>query len=303
MRKRVPLVLRWILGLSLLAGGFLAAGATSALAQAEALTRHTAPVVHASATPTATASVTPTSTPTPTPLPTPTHPDGPVTVVGLGDSVESCYACGCTSFVTTAAEQIAATQQRQAVVHNEAFAGATSGDVLDQLADEGVQADIKASDLVIINIGANDFDESLAYDPSCTPAATSDCFADERASMTANLTRIVTEVKALQTGPGAQVIVLGYWNVFRDGDVGRAQGPTYVKVSAELTQWLNAATQEIAAQNDIWYADAATPFLGSDGSRDATPDLVSDGDHPNAAGHALLAQAVVNALGPAVATV
>lgn len=230
------------------------------------------------------------------------HPSGTLTVVGLGDSVESGYACGCTSFVNLAARTLANTQQRSVTVHNEAFAGATSTDVLGQLADATVQAQVAASELVVIEIGANDFDESLAYDSSCTTVTEGGCFGSTLDEVQTNVGKIVSQVKALQTVPGAQVVVMGYWNVFEDGAVGQEQGSTYVAVSHNLTMAFNAEMATVAKEQGVILADAYTPFDGADGTRNPTGNLTSDGDHPNASGHQLLADAVIASLGGSVDT-
>ena len=41
--------------------------------------------------------------------------------------------------------------------------------------------------------------------------------------------------------------------------------------------------------------DLYHPFLGADGSRNPTPLLAGDGDHPNDAGHALIARTLLAA--------
>lgn len=67
--------------------------------------------------------------------------------------------------------------------------------------------------------------------------------------------------------------------------------------SRTMTRLFNAMVVEVAASQKAIYADFSTPFIGTDGSADPTDLLASDGDHPNAAGHARLADAVVSALG------
>ena len=43
------------------------------------------------------------------------------------------------------------------------------------------------------------------------------------------------------------------------------------------------------------YVDLYAPFKGADGSADPTDVLAADGDHPNAAGHEIIAQALLRA--------
>lgn len=224
-------------------------------------------------------------------------------VVDLGDSVESGYNCDCTNFVQQVGDRLAAAQSTTASVDNTATAGATSADVLAKLQTASVQAAIRDSDVVVIEIGANDFDESDASDTACLadPAAT--CYASAASTLTSNIDTIVSTVTALQQNSGAKVVVMGYWNVFTDGAVAQAKGSTYVTVSRELTAWTNALMKTTAAKYGAVYADAATPFTGSSGTANDTAMLASDGDHPDAEGHAALASAVVSSLGSAAATV
>lgn len=116
--------------------------------------------------------------------------------------------------------------------------------------------------------------------------------------MTTNLRRLVAAIHALPRPPDARIVLVGYWNVFRDGEVGRARGDTYVANSARLTDAVNAAILDVARRNGELYADALAPFKGN-GSLDATFALSPDGNHPNARGHRLLADAVVAALAAA----
>ncbi len=229
----------------------------------------------------------------------PTPAAAPLTVVGLGDSIESGYHCDCTNFVAEVAQRIGDAQGRPVKLANRAVPGAVTQDVLDQLTATETRQTVAASDLVIVEIGANDFAAGAAdlYRPECLPDQGGTCFAATEASMRRNLDSIVAQVRGLQTRPGAQVVVLGYWNVFVDGAVGRAQGDTYVAGADQVSQRVNRAAVEVAAQHGVVYADAYAPFKG-DGSRDDTPLLADDGEHPDAAGHAALAEAVLGALGP-----
>ncbi len=138
-------------------------------------------------------------------------------------------------------------------------------------------------------------------DPSCEPAATSSCYSATLSRLRANVRRIVETVQADQQTPGAQVAVLGYWNVFKDGAVGRARGGAYVAGSDDLTRVVNVVLREVADQEGAIYVDAYSPFKGT-GGRDATGDLAADGDHPNSQGHLLLARAVLAALQDVFAT-
>lgn len=228
------------------------------------------------------------------PVPASAAPE-PLQVVGLGDSVMAAGGCAsCRSFLSTAAHRVAHRRYRPARVSNYAVGGFRSVDVLHQLRSTAVRNAVRRSDVVVIEVGANDFKESSARNPNCEPVVAAQCFTRPAATLRANLDRIASQVEALQRRPGARVVLMGYWNVFRDGRVGRANGSTYVAVSDELTRWVNSITWRVARRHHVRYADAYTPFKRAG---DANGYLASDGDHPNAAGHALLAGAAVRALG------
>ena len=107
-------------------------------------------------------------------------------------------------------------------------------------------------------------------------------------------TAVVGRVRAL--APDARVALLGYWNVGVDGSVGRALGRTYVAGSDALTQAVNRVVLDVTRHTGSTYVDAYTPLKGTGGHRDPTEDLLDDGDHPDASGHARLADAVLDAL-------
>ncbi|WP_162873044.1 SGNH/GDSL hydrolase family protein [Austwickia chelonae] len=230
--------------------------------------------------------------------PDPGNPGGSLKVVGLGDSVASGFACECMNYVDMVSHRLGDRYGRPVDIANEAYPGAFSQDVLDQLAEEEAQKKIRESDLVVVGIGANDFSEEAdnAFLAECRDAAASSCYADTAKSMRANLDAILTKVKALQQRPGAQVVVLGYWNVYADGEVGRAHGPEFVAGSNSLTKWVNQMIAQSAADHQALYADAYAAFKG-DGTQDTTDLLAPDGEHPGPAGHQLLAEAVLSALG------
>ena len=66
--------------------------------------------------------------------------------------------------------------------------------------------------------------------------------------------------------------------------------------SDALTRLVNETIQQVATTTGSVYVDAYSPLKGPTGTRDPTADLLFDGDHPNADGHALLAGAVVDQL-------
>jgi lysophospholipase L1-like esterase len=216
-------------------------------------------------------------------------------VVGLGDSVPAGSACDCDTFISLVGQALATRQGREVTSNNLATGGLTTQGLLDQL-DGGSATDaIVNADLVIITIGANDFDSSSVEDADCSPSAGLACYKNDLAQLRANMDAILGKVRALQTRPGSRIVVTGYWNVFLDGDIARAKGSTYVANSDALTIAVNQALAEAAAAKGARYVDIYSPFKG-DSSRDDTPLLAADGDHPNATGHQVIASSVLSAL-------
>jgi lysophospholipase L1-like esterase len=87
--------------------------------------------------------------------------------------------------------------------------------------------------------------------------------------------------------------VTNYWNVFEDGDVGTAEnGGSFQSWSDLLTRAANAQICEAARRGGATCVDLYSPFKG-DGSKNPTSRLAADGDHPNAAGHQLIASALL----------
>jgi lysophospholipase L1-like esterase len=219
----------------------------------------------------------------------------PLRVVGLGDSVPAADTCDCDGFLEQLVPDLHATTGRSVTLRNDATSGWTTRDVLTDLSRGRARVDLtQGADLVVVEIGANDFDLARLTDASCAPAGSSPCFRDTLTRLRSDLTTIVDRVRAL--APGTRVALMGYWNVSVDGSVGRALGPTYVAGSDALTRDVNQVVLDVARDTGATYVDAYTPLKGTEGDRNPTEDLLDDGDHPDASGHARLADAVLDAL-------
>lgn len=257
-----------------------------------------------------------TAAPTPTPSPTPeetrsaarsaaraatpqaapeTAPQGTYRVVGLGDSVPAGTACGCDTYVSLVGRARAAALGLAPDVTDLAVPGMTTAELVDQLGDPDVASAVAGADLVIVTIGANDFDPDQAADDACAPPGL-DCYRPQLDAQPAELDAVLDAIAALEAGHPATVVVTDYWDVFLDGDVGRAQGPAYVAASDALTAADNAVIEAAAGRHGAIFVDLFEPFRG-DGSSDDTALLAADGDHPDAAGHRLIARTIEAALG------
>jgi acyl-CoA thioesterase-1 len=191
-------------------------------------------------------------------------------VVTLGDSVPAGSECDCDPFPTLYA------RADHAVSENLAVPGYLSSDVLGQI--PGVRSKLAGADEVVLMIGANDL--AAAFDNGTS-------YTDAAGEMQQN---VVSSIQAIDAIQPTTVLVLGYWNVVEDGQVAQEDyGSDGVKKSIDATDDANSALQSAAKQTGATYISTDAAFHGADGSKDPTDLLASDGDHPNAAGHAAIA--------------
>ena len=213
-------------------------------------------------------------------------------VVGLGDSVPAGSACACTDYVNLLAGRLG----EKVTSTNLAVPGQTTSGLLDQLSSSAdVRSALADADVVIVTVGANDVE---ATDPSDCDSSDDgpQCYSGELTTLTQNLDRVAAAVAAQATRPGARILLTGYWNVFLDGTAAKAKGADYVRVADAVTREVNNRISSAAAAHGAVFVDLFTPFRGADGSKDCTDLLAADGDHPDAAGHALIANALLAAL-------
>jgi lysophospholipase L1-like esterase len=222
------------------------------------------------------------------PSPTPSRYD----VVGLGDSVPAGSFCGCTTYVDQVGQRLAANQGVPATVNNLAVPGLTTGGLDDLLGEPTVDSKVAAADLVIVTVGANDFDESVLHASGCGPSTVVGCYRDTLATQRNRLAEALDRITALRSRPGSRTVITGYWNVFLDGQVGRAKGRAYTRETDALTVADNAQIASVGAAHGSSYIDIYSPFKAGDD----TDLLAADGNHPNAAGHALIAGTLLRAL-------
>lgn len=221
---------------------------------------------------------------------------GPLTIVALGDSVPSAASCGCTGYVELLGSRLAELTGRADVVHNDATGGWTSSDAVSDLNETATRSDLARADLVLVEVGANDFDPDTIDDPTCLPAGSSPCWSSTLRLLRSNLVQIIGTVRRLDTNAAVRIALIGYWNVTVDGVVGRQLGPDFVNGSDALTRTVNTTVERVAAESGATYVDAYTPLKGQNGELDPTNQLLDDGDHPNQAGHQVLMQAVLSTL-------
>jgi lysophospholipase L1-like esterase len=210
-------------------------------------------------------------------------PRGTPVLVALGDSVPAGTACACLPFPVQAARGLGPT----AVARDLARPGEDVPGLLAQLEEPDTADALRSAGGVTVTVGANDFDEDSAEDDRCSdPSA---CWADELAGLREDVPALLDRLDRLVPA-GVPVVVTGYWDVFRDGDVAAAKGPAYVRSSAALTDVVNGVLAGAAHDAGATYLDLAGPFSRSG---DITALLAADGDHPDARGHRLIAEQLV----------
>jgi len=220
-------------------------------------------------------------------------------VTALGDSVTAGSHCDCSPFPQLYA---AGLQHRYAIpvqIANDGVGGQTSADVSTELRrDRAVRADVARADVVVLTIGANDFGPAYAAVTGGT------CGADDRlacarpalATLADRLPVILAHIADLRSHRPTAVLVTGYWNVFEDGNVAEAaMSPRGRQTSEELTRAANKVIAAAASRAGDRYVDLYAPFKGASAEKNPTSLLADDGDHPNAAGHRLIAKTLLAA--------
>ena len=216
-----------------------------------------------------------------------------ITVVGIGDSVTSGYNCNCEAFVGLYATQLAAQDDVATSSVNLGVPGWTSSQLLTAMTKPGPFRDqVSKADILLVTIGANDLNPLESDGPTGCPAT---CYTPLVDSAAHNVELIVDAARAANPAHPPTVLVTDYWNVFQDGDVGTAEHGT------AFQSWSDALTRADSTQicNDARSAGATcvslyAPFKGN-GSINPTSLLAPDGDHPNAAGHQLIASTLLAA--------
>jgi lysophospholipase L1-like esterase len=221
------------------------------------------------------------------------HPAGEVQVVALGDSVTSGTNCNCSAFPQMYGDLLHDRDGKPVSVDNMGVGGMDSSGLLQSLDQSDSPTEVATADanVVLLTIGANDFGDH--HDDVTSGQCVGDCVSDEYEQLTVNLDKILARIHALRDNRPTTILMTGYWNVFKDGDVAKRQYPPSGRVASDqLTLRTNGAINAAAAADDATYVDIYTPF---EHSTNITSLLASDGDHPNTAGHQLIADVLLSA--------
>jgi lysophospholipase L1-like esterase len=210
-----------------------------------------------------------------------------VTVVGVGDSVTSGSACSCETFVGLYASDLATQRGLATSAVNLGVAGWTSSQLLQNLTQPGTFRDqVAKADILLVTIGANDLLPLESKQPGGCPTS---CYGPLVSSVGHNVALIVAAARASHPTHPPTILVTDYWNVFQDGDVGTSEnGGAFQSWSDELTRAESAAACTAARRAGATCVSLYEPFKGN-GSKNPTALLAADGDHPNSAGHQLIA--------------
>jgi lysophospholipase L1-like esterase len=216
-------------------------------------------------------------------------------VVALGDSVVAGAACGCRPYPELFGDELAAGVSVPVTTVNLGASGQTTADVVSELAPGGdAVGPISQADVVLVSVGANDL--SPALDAWATGGCEPACQAPLLADLQVGMARVLSGIRADLGGRRADILVTTYWNVFLDGRVARdTMSAGYLPWSETLTDLANAAICDAATFAGATCVDLVHVFKGTDGIADPTPLLADDGDHPDAAGQAAIAQALLSA--------
>ena len=216
-----------------------------------------------------------------------------ITVVGIGDSVTSGYNCSCEAFVALYAAQLAAQDDVATSSANLGVPGWTSSQLLAAITKPGALRDqVAKADILLVTIGANDLNPLESKGPASCPAA---CYTPLIHSAGHNVELIVDAARAANPAHPPTVLVTDYWNVFQDGDVGTAEhGAAFQSWSDALTRAESTQICDGARSAGATCVSLYAPFKGT-GSINPTSLLAADGDHPNAAGHQLIASTLLAA--------
>jgi len=216
-----------------------------------------------------------------------------ITVVGIGDSVTSGYNCNCEAFVGRYATQLAAQDDVATSSVNLGVPGWTSSQLLAAMTKPGPFRDqVAKADILLVTIGANDLNPLESKGPTGCPAT---CYTPLIDSAAHNVEHIVDAARAANPAHPPTVLVTDYWNVFQDGDVGTAEhGTAFQSWSDALTRAESTQICDGAHSAGATCVSLYAPFKGN-GSINPTSLLAPDGDHPNAAGHQLIASTLLAA--------
>lgn len=203
-----------------------------------------------------------------------------------------------------------------ATVTNFAVSGYETANVLSQLQTEDVQNAVKAANVICMSVGSNDLlhptlayvetykqDESeelidvvkrLAAEGKAESfiSGLTSTLREPQQTLKANLTEIASQIQTLN--PDAQIMMMSSYNPFETDHSLVVDGKDYSSSYADFMDYVNGQLRRIARAieglDNVTLVDISSKFTGAGWIylRDEVKDV-----HPNTAGHAMIAAAVL----------
>lgn len=205
----------------------------------------------------------------------------PLHVVALGDSVTDGTNCGCVPFPELYAAGLRDRYGAPVRITNDGFSGATSSDILDELANDGTG--VSTADVVVVTIGANDFSDvsEAVLSASCGGHDNLRCTSGGLTQLQHHLRSIVSSIRALDRAESTAVLLTGYWNVYEDGNVADADYSAAGRAaSVALTRQVNQVIKATAVDTGATYVDLFAPFKAPPATRTRRPCWLTTGTTP-----------------------
>ncbi len=186
--------------------------------------------------------------------------------------------------------------------------GVTSADVATLVhSDNTFRTAIQTADVISVEVGFNDF--LLArikfYQGACGGTDNLDCLRATVTGFGSNIEQILSDIDILKKD-SAEIVVLDFYFSYLSHAPGLSLTLTPDESVATLKPYrdqMAAIVLDAARQHDVQNVSIGTLFNGESGTDDPYPSLIfdsfylRDGLHPNKTGHALIAAAVLQALG------
>lgn len=254
-------------------------------------------------------SAAPPSAPSPSP-----HPSGSLTpsaaaptpnpdflLVALGDSIPGGLRCDadCTDYVDLFGAAVQSAIKAPVAVENLATNDSlTSAVLLQRVQQATYRAALADAELLTIQVGFNDFQGP------CNWATHAACLAHGTTTVQGNLEKILALVAAIRGGDPVPTRVVTYYDNYI-GMPGTAKAWGFEATAENLATFeadyggalraFDAMLCEVAGAAGARCVDILPAFNGSDGTDPAVGLLASDGVHPSAAGHGLIAETLASA--------